>query len=120
MSYTNFDYSNLKLSSQKIKTGESVKVSVDVKNSGNREGKEIVQLYIRDLVGSVTRPVEELKDFSKLNLMPGETKNVEFTITPDKLKFYDINMNYVLEPGEFKVFVGKNSRDVLESSFIVE
>ena len=120
LSYTSFDYSNLSLSSQKIKMGESLVVGVDVKNTGNREGKEIVQLYIRDLVGSVTRPIEELKDFTKIDLKPGETKHVEFTISPDKLKFYDINMNFVVEPGEFKVFVGKNSVDVLESSFIVE
>ena len=120
LSYTSFDYSNLSLSSQKIKMGESLVVGVDVKNTGNREGKEIVQLYIRDLVGSVTRPIEELKDFTKIDLRPGETKHVEFTISPEKLKFYDINMNFVVEPGEFKVFVGKNSVDVLESSFIVE
>ena len=120
LSYTKFDYSNLALSSNKIKLGESLTVGVDVKNSGEREGKEIVQLYIRDLVGSVTRPVKELIDFSKIDLQPGETKHVEFAITPDKLKFYDINMNYSVEPGDFKIFVGKNSEDVLESSFTIE
>jgi len=83
------------------------------------EGKEVVQLYIRDLVGSVTRPVKELKDFAKISLKPGETKKVTFTITPEKLKFYDINMNYIIEPGDFKVFVGTNSIDVKEASFTV-
>ncbi len=119
LSYTTFEYSNLKLSSDKMNINETITVSVDVKNSGSREGQEIVQLYIRDLVGSVTRPVKELKDFTKISLKPGETKKVEFTITSDKLKFYDINMNYVIEPGDFKVFVGTNSRDVIEASFSV-
>lgn len=119
LSYTTFEYSNLVLDKKQIKKDESLKVSVDVKNTGKYEGAEIVQLYIRDLVGSVTRPVKELKDFVKINLKPGETKKVEFTITPDKLKFYDINMNYVIEPGDFKIFVGKNSVDVLEDSFQV-
>ncbi|MEJ5352031.1 MAG: glycoside hydrolase family 3 N-terminal domain-containing protein [Melioribacteraceae bacterium] len=119
LSYTTFEYSNLTLDKKLIKKDESLKVSIDVKNTGKYEGAEIVQLYIRDLVGSVTRPVKELKDFVKINLKPGETKKVEFTITPEKLKFYDINMNYVIEPGDFKVFVGKNSVDVLEDSFKV-
>jgi beta-glucosidase len=120
LSYTKFEYSNLVLSSNKIKNGESVTVGIDIKNSGDVEGEEIVQLYIRDLVGSVTRPVKELKDFAKINLKPGETKHVDFTITPEKLKFYDINMNYVVEPGDFKIFVGKNSADVLEAGFTIE
>lgn len=119
LSYTTFEYSNLKLDKKEIKKDESLKVSVDVTNTGKYEGKEVVQLYIRDLVGSVTRPVKELKDFVKINLKPGETKKVEFTITPDKLKFYDINMNYVVEPGDFKVFVGTNSVDVKEADFKV-
>lgn len=119
LSYTTFEYSDIKLDKTEIKKDESLKVSVEVKNTGSREGQEVVQLYIRDLVGSVTRPVKELKDFTKINLKPGETKKVEFTITPDKLKFYDINMNYVVEPGDFKVFVGTNSVDVKEASFKV-
>ncbi|MBI5808639.1 MAG: glycoside hydrolase family 3 C-terminal domain-containing protein [Ignavibacteriales bacterium] len=119
LSYTTFEYSNLTLDKKEIKKNESLKISVDVKNTGSREGKEVVQLYIRDLVGSVTRPVKELKDFTKISLKPGETKHVEFTITPDKLKFYDINMNYVVEPGDFKVFVGTNSIDVKEADFKV-
>lgn len=119
LSYTTFEYSNLTLDKKEIKKNESLKISVDVKNTGSREGKEVVQLYIRDLVGSVTRPVKELKDFTKISLKPGETKHVEFTITPDKLKFYDINMNYVVEPGDFKVFIGTNSVDVKEADFKV-
>jgi beta-glucosidase len=107
------------LSKTQIKKDESLTVSVDVKNTSSRAGKEVVQLYIRDLVGSVTRPVKELKDFVKISLQPGETKRVEFTITPDKLKFHDIDMNYVVEPGDFIVFVGTNSIDVKEASFTV-
>ncbi|MCX7874813.1 MAG: beta-glucosidase BglX [Melioribacteraceae bacterium] len=119
LSYTTFEYSDIKLDKKEIKMNETLKVSVEVKNSGEREGSEVVQLYIRDLVGSVTRPVKELKDFVKINLKPGETKKVDFIITPDKLKFHDINMNYVVEPGDFKVFVGTNSIDVKEASFKV-
>lgn len=119
LSYTTFTYSNLSLNKNKIKKNESLKVSVNVKNSGSVDGAEVVQLYIRDLVGSVTRPVKELKDFSKIFLKAGETKKVEFTITPVKLKFYDINMRFVVEPGDFKVFVGTNSEDVKEASFSV-
>lgn len=119
LSYTTFEYSDLMLEKNQIKKDESLKVSVNVKNTGKYEGKEVVQLYIRDLVGSVTRPVKELKDFTKISLKPGETKTVEFTITPEKLKFHDINMNYVVEPGDFKVFVGTNSVDVKEASFTV-
>ncbi|MEW6194888.1 MAG: beta-glucosidase BglX [Bacteroidota bacterium] len=119
LSYTTFEYSDLKLEKNQIKKDESLKVTVNVKNTGKYEGKEVVQLYIRDLVGSVTRPVKELKDFAKISLKPGETKTVEFTITPEKLKFHDINMNYVVEPGDFKVFVGTNSEEVKEASFTV-
>lgn len=117
LSYTTFEYSNLVLSANQISKNEPLKVFVDVKNSGKYDGEEVVQLYIRDLIGSVTRPVKELKDFSKIFLKSGETKKVEFTITPEKLKFYDVNMNYTSEPGDFKVFVGTNSSEVLESSF---
>ncbi|OGU68459.1 MAG: glycosyl hydrolase [Stygiobacter sp. GWC2_38_9] len=119
LSYTTFEYSAPTLSKTNIKKDESLTVTVEVKNTGKFEGKEVVQLYIRDLVGSVTRPVKELKDFAKISLKPGETKKVEFTITPEKLKFYDINMKHVVEPGDFKVFVGTNSVDVKEASFTV-
>ena len=119
LSYTTFEYSAPTLSKTNIKKDESLTVTVEVKNTGKFEGKEVVQLYIRDLVGSVTRPVKELKDFVKISLKPGETKKVEFTITPEKFKFYDINLKHVVEPGDFKVFVGTNSVDVKEASFTV-
>lgn len=119
LSYTTFEYSAPSLSKSSIKKDESFTVTVDVKNTGKVEGKEVVQLYIRDLVGSVTRPVKELKDFNKISLKPGETKKITFTVTPEKLKFYDINMNHVVEPGDFKLFVGTNSVDVKEASFTV-
>jgi len=119
LSYTTFEYSAPTLSKTNIKKDESLTVTVEVKNTGKFEGKEVVQLYIRDLVGSVTRPVKELKDFAKISLKPGETKKVEFTITPEKFKFYDINLKHVVEPGDFKVFVGTNSVDVKEASFTV-
>jgi beta-glucosidase len=85
------------------------KVRVDITNTGKRAGDEIVQLYIRDLVSSVTRPIKELKDFKRISLHPGETKTVEFTITPDKLWFYDLNMKRVVEPGMFEIMVGPSS-----------
>jgi len=82
---------------------------VTVTNSGKRAGTEIVQLYIRDLVSSVTRPVLELKDFTRISLSPGESKTVEFVITPDKLSFLDLNMNRIVEPGWFDIMVGTSS-----------
>ncbi len=86
-------------------------MSVDVTNTGKRVGTETVQLYIRDLVSSVTRPVKELKGFQKISLQPGETKTVTLEITPDLLAFYDVQMKYVVEPGEFEIMVGNSSRD---------
>ena len=86
-------------------------VSVDVKNTGNRAGDEVVQMYIRDRVSSVTRPVKELKGFSRISLKPGEKKTVTIDITPEKLSFYDIDMNWVVEPGDFDIMVGSSSRD---------
>ena len=109
LSYTTFGYSDLKISPAKIGPGDSAKVSVTVTNTGKRAGDEIVQLYIRDLVSSVTRPIMELKDFKRISLAPGESKTVEFTITPDKLSFLDLNMKSVVEPGMFDVMVGTSS-----------
>lgn len=111
MSYTTFEISAPRLQNTSIGTGESVTVSVDVKNSGTQKGDEVVQLYIRDKVSSVTRPVKELKDFKRITLEPGEQKTVTLEITPEKLSFYDINMNYTVEPGEFDIMVGNSSRD---------
>jgi len=121
LSYTQFKYNNLRLSKDKITPSESVKISVDVSNIGNRDGEEVVQLYIRDVYGCVTRPVKELKRFEKLTLAAGETKKIEFNISPDNLKFYDHNMNLILEPGVFEIYVGGNSEKLLKISFeIVE
>lgn len=89
-----------------------VTASVTVTNTGKRDGAEVVQLYIHDLVGSITRPVKELKGFEKITLGAGESRKVTFTITPDLLRFYDYNLNYVAEPGDFDVMIGTNSQSV--------
>ena len=117
LSYTTFSYSDVKLSSNKMSKSGKIMASVTVTNTGMLEGKEVVQLYIRDLVGSITRPVKELKGFQKINLKPGESKEVSFTITDEMLKFYNSDLKFVSEPGAFKVFIGGNSRDVKEASF---
>ncbi len=109
LSYTSFDYSSVTLSSVKIAKGSTIKASVKVTNTGKYDGKEVVQLYIRDLVGSTTRPVKELKGFQKVFLKKGETKDVTFTITEEDLKFYDFDLNFVAEPGQFEVFIGTHS-----------
>ncbi|MFB9055837.1 beta-glucosidase BglX [Mariniflexile ostreae] len=117
LSYTRFTYTNLKLSSTQITPKTSVEVSVDVTNSGDYDGKEVVQLYIRDLVGSVTRPVKELKGFQKIEIKKGETKTVRFTISEEDLKFYNSNLDFVAEPGDFEVFVGTDSATQMKTSF---
>ena len=117
LSYTNYKYSNLKLSAKKATVNESITASVDVTNTGNREGNEVVQLYIRDMVSSVTRPVQELKDFAKIHLNTNETKTVTFNITPEKLQFYGLDMKRIIEAGEFEVQVGKNSSEYLSEKF---
>ncbi|MNQ08768.1 Periplasmic beta-glucosidase precursor [compost metagenome] len=109
LSYTTFDYSNLKISSDKMNFNEKVNVTVDVTNTGNFDGKEVVQLYIRDLVGSVTRPIKELKGFQKIALKKGEKQTVTFEISVEDLKFYNSDLQFVAEPGTFQVFVGTNS-----------
>ena len=111
LSYTTFAFKNLRLEKKKIRVGESTRVLVDVKNTGKRAGTEVVQMYIRDCVSSVTRPVKELKGFQKIWLRPGETRTVALDITPESLAFYDIHMKYVVEPGEFEIMVGNSSRD---------
>jgi beta-glucosidase len=109
LSYTTFEYSNLRLSAPQVGPNGQTKVSVTVANTGQRAGDEIVQLYIHDLVSSVTRPVMELKDFKRISLAPGERRTVEFVITPDKLSFLDLNMNRIVEPGWFDIMVGPSS-----------
>ncbi|HEX8474496.1 MAG TPA: glycoside hydrolase family 3 N-terminal domain-containing protein [Pyrinomonadaceae bacterium] len=109
LSYTTFEYSKLGVTPQRIGTGGRAEVSVTVRNTGRRAGDEIVQLYIRDLVSSVTRPVKELKDFKRISLAPGESKTVTFVITPDKLSFLNLNMERIVEPGQFDIMVGTSS-----------
>jgi beta-glucosidase len=122
LSYTNYKYDNMQLSDKEISKGENLEVSVDVTNTGKMDGTEIVQLYLRDKFSSVTRPVKELKDFTRVMLKAGETKTVHFTITPDKLTFLDKNLKPVVENGEFIVMVGSSSqdKDLLKQSFYVK
>lgn len=111
LSYTTFAFSNPRLEPDTIRVGESARVVVDVTNTGSRRGDEVVQLYVRDLVSSVTRPVKELKGFRRVTLDPGQTTTVAMEITRDALAFYDIEMKYKVEPGEFRLLVGSSSRD---------
>ncbi|GAA3970302.1 beta-glucosidase BglX [Pedobacter ginsengiterrae] len=120
LSYTTFGYSDVKLSSNTLSKGKSITASITLNNTGKYEGKEVVQLYIQDLVGSITRPVKELKGFQKVSLKPGESKNITFTISENDLKFYNSDLKFVAEPGDFKVFIGSNSRDVKEASFLLK
>jgi beta-glucosidase len=117
LSYTTFSYSDIRLSKTVIRPGEKLDVIVTVQNSGNHDGHEVVQLYTRDLVGSVVRPVKELKGFQKIFLKKGEAREVRFTITTDDLRFYNDKLQFIYEPGDFHVFVGGNSRDVKQASF---
>lgn len=112
LSYTSFTYGEMLMDKTQLSSDKILTVSVDVTNSGNYDGAEVVQLYIRDMVGSITRPVKELKGFQKIFLKAGETKKVTFTITPEDLKFYNYNLVYDWEPGEFTIMIGGNSRDV--------
>ena len=111
LSYTTFAFENLRLDRGSIRISESARVSIDVTNTGRTAGDEVVQLYIRDVVSSVTRPVKELKGFRRVSLQPGETRTVTLVITPDCLAHYDIDMNFRVEPGEFLIMVGSSSRD---------
>ncbi|MGM0546902.1 MAG: glycoside hydrolase family 3 N-terminal domain-containing protein [Bacteroidota bacterium] len=117
LSYTTFEYSDIALDKSELSGTDSLQATVEVSNTGDREGEEVVQLYIRDMNASVTRPVKELKAFEKISLDAGETKEISFTIDRTDLEFYDIDMNLTAEPGEFKVFIGTNSEDVQEAEF---
>ena len=112
LSYTTFAYSEPRLSADSMAVDGSVTVSVDVTNTGGRDADEVVQLYIRDLVARISRPVKELKGFSRVRIKAGETRTVEFAITPDMLKYYDSELRYGLDPGEFTVMTGPDSRRV--------
>jgi beta-glucosidase len=117
LSYTTFSYSEIKLSGKEITAGQKLEARVTVTNTGKTAGEEVVQLYIRDMVASITRPVRELKGFQKIHLKPGESREVTFTITEYDLKFYNYNLQFVAEPGEFTVFIGTNSDATREAMF---
>ncbi len=119
LSYTQFKISNLQLSARSIQPNRAVTVSVDVENTGTRAGDEVVQLYIRDMAASVTRPVKELKGFERVTLQPGQKRRVTFELTPQHLGFWNREMRFVVEPGEFKVMVGPNSENLSETQFTV-
>jgi beta-glucosidase len=112
LSYTNYEYGSIQVSSTQLKGDQKLTASVTVKNTGKLAGKEVVQLYIRDVVGTETRPVQELKGFQKIALAAGESKKVEFEITPELLKYYNGDLKYIWEAGEFEIMIGPNSRDV--------
>ena len=131
LSYTTFEYSNFKLSSQEAdingnqeatewQNGKKITATVTVENTGTRDADEVVQLYIRDMVASISRPVKELKGFQRIHLVAGESKEVSFEITPDMLKFYNIELKHVIEPGDFQIMVGANSREVETLNFNVK
>lgn len=120
LSYTDFEYGDIKLSSNVLDSDSSLTATVTLTNTGKYKGDEVVQLYIRDLVGSVSRPVKELKGFERITLNPGETKEVSFTITPEMLKFYNFNLEYVNEPGDFDLMIGPNSQDVKTAKFTLK
>ncbi|MFM9839166.1 MAG: beta-glucosidase BglX [Cyclobacteriaceae bacterium] len=120
LSYTEFSYGDVKLNKTEMTATDSLIVSVDVMNKGLRDGSEVVQLYIRDLVGSITRPVKELKGFQKISFKAGETKTVSFTIGVSDLSFYKSDLSFGYELGEFQVFVGGNSRDGKQAKFILK
>ncbi len=119
LSYTTFAYSDISLSQSSMNMQGMITASVDVSNTGLLPGGEVVQLYIRDLVGSTTRPVKELKGFERIYLQPGQTRTVTFKIAPEMLKFYDYDLQYVVEPGDFQLMIGPNSRDVKTAAFTV-
>ena len=112
LSYTTFEYSNLQLSSNQMKGDDKIEASVTIKNTGKYDGDEVVQLYLRDLVGSIVRPVKELKDFQKISLKAGESKTINFTIDKEKLSFYNQKLEWVAEPGEFELMIGASSQDI--------
>lgn len=120
LSYTSFEYSKPVLSAEKLAKGEKLTLTVNVKNTGSVAGHEVVQMYIRDVVGTISRPLKELKGFSKVYLKPGESRDITFTIDEDLLKFYNEALEFKAEKGEFRVMVGSNSRDVQTLSFMYE
>lgn len=120
LSYTNFEYSDLKVANGEIDSDESVSVSFSIKNTGNFDGEEVVQLYLKDVVRSITQPIKQLKGFKKIMLKKGEMKQVELVLSPDDLKFYNSNLEFVSEPGEFEIFVGTNSDTTMKTTFVLK
>ena len=117
LSYSDVDYEDLTLDKKKMKQNEDINVSITLRNNSKLKVKEVVQLYIQDIAGSVVRPVKELKAFKKVKLEGNSSKNVDFKISINDLKFYTKDMNYEAELGTFNIFVGPNSRDVLQDEF---
>lgn len=120
LSYTTFKYGPMQLDATSMTADGQIKVTVPVTNTGSRDADEVVQLYLHDVAASIARPVKELKDFARISLRAGETRNVTFTITADKLKFYNSELQYVCEPGEFQIMVGPNSRDTQTAGFTLK
>ena len=120
MSYTDFVYGYLQLSSETLPKNGNLTASVTVTNKGNHDGYETVQIYLRDIYAEVARPVKELKGFDRIFLKKGESREVKFVLTEDDLKFYNSGLQYIYEPGEFDVMIGTNSRDVQTKRFIAE
>jgi beta-glucosidase len=117
LSYTSFSYADFLINKKEMNASEKITASVTVTNNGNYDGEEVVQLYIRDVVGSITRPLKELKGFQKVFLKKGESKKIAFTIAIDDLKFYNYNLKWVAEPGDFEVMIGTNSEQVSKANF---
>jgi beta-glucosidase len=117
LSYSKFEYSDLKLNSSSFTEGGKIEVSLNVKNTSGLTGKEVVQMYIRDLIGSITRPVKELKGFELIELQPNETKKVTFTIDKKTIEFFTANSRWEAEPGDFNVFIGGSSKTILKADF---
>ncbi|MDO7743732.1 MAG: fibronectin type III-like domain-contianing protein, partial [Pedobacter sp.] len=117
LSYTTFSYSPIKLNKATLAAGQTIQASIEVKNTGNFDGEEVVQLYLQDIYGSVTRPVKELKGFQKMFIKKGETKTVTFTLTEEMLKFYNSDLKFAAEKGDFNLYIGANSRDNQTSRF---
>ena len=120
LSYTTFNYSNLKLSSKELTADGKLKITVTIENTGDRAGEEVAQLYIRDLVGSISRPVKELKGFKKIKLNAGEKRDVTFELTAKNLEFFGAENCWKTEPGEYKLWVGTNSAEGLEAGFVLK
>lgn len=120
MSYTDFVYGDLQISSETLPKNGELTASVTVTNKGNYDGYETVQLYLRDIYAEVARPVKELKGFERIFLKSGESCDVKFVITEDDLKFYNSELHYIYEPGEFEIMIGTNSRDVKTKCFIAK